>query len=245
MEDHFFDEDLTLEDPLKAIGQLSMAYNAPLALKDGRRLTAMQIQRRFQEKAGAFVPSQQAAKVPEQEMICALWGKVIEGLEQLRLSEHFDIEDDPGQLHQKLDWVLKLWLLNRYRCAHGGNWDHPMLRVLDLTYHHIDLRKGLFYRLQQDGIAARLLDDDEIGHYVHNAPEDTRAYFRSRCIEKYAAEILFLNWEVVGFNHGRVHRMVPLLNPLKGTRTQFAGLFDEARDSVELIARLESWPEAG
>jgi proteasome accessory factor A len=115
------------------------------------------------------------------------------------------------------------------------------LRVLDLAYHHIDRQKGLFYRLQDDGIAARLIEDDEIAHHVHHAPEDTRAYFRSRCIEKYAAEILLLNWEVVAFNHGRVHRMVPLLNPLKGTQTQFARLFDEARDSVELIARLESW----
>jgi proteasome accessory factor A len=245
MEDDFFDEDLTLKDPLKAIRQLSMAPLAPLELKDGRRLTAMQIQRRFQEKASAFVPSEMAAKVPEQETICALWSEVIDGLEQLRLSPRFDMEDDPGHLHRKLDWVLKLWLLNRYRDKRGGNWDHPLLRVLDLTYHHIDPGKSLFYRLQNDGIAARLIDDDEIGHYVQNPPEDTRAYFRSRCIEKYAAEILLVNWEVVAFNHGRVNRMVPLLNPLKGTRTQFADLFDEARDSVELIARLESRMQDG
>ena len=55
-----------------------------------------------------------------------------------------------------------------------------------------------------------------------------------------ARDLFLLNWEVVGFDHGEVNRMVPLLNPLKGTRRQFEAVFDAARDSRAFIKRLET-----
>ena len=158
----------------------------------------------------------------------------------MKLSADFDIEDDPGNLAQKVDWVLKLWLLNRYRHARDGSWDHPLLRVLDLHYHRVDNLEGLFYKLQRDGMTQRVCTDARIGHFVDHPPDDTRAYFRGRCLQKYAREMYLLNWEVVGFDHGEVHRMVPLLNPLKGTRKQFEDIFTAAGDSRELIARLKA-----
>jgi hypothetical protein len=111
--------------------------------------------------------------------------------------------------------------------------------VLDLQYHRVDTLEGIFYTLQRDGMTKRLCDDEQIDHFVDHAPDDTRAYFRSRCIQNYAREMFLLNWEVVGFDHGEVHRMVPLLNPLKGTREQFESLFAEAADSAALIRGLE------
>jgi Pup amidohydrolase len=168
------------------------------------------------------------------------WAQVLDGLDKLKLSHDFDIEDDPGDLARKLDWVLKLWLFNRYKKSRDCSWDHPLLSVLDLQYHRVDNLEGLFYKLQADNMTTRLLDEKEIGYFVDHAPEDTRAYFRSRCIQKFAREVFLLNWEVVGFDHGDVHRMVPLLNPLKGTREQFETIFSEAKDSTELIRRLEN-----
>lgn len=240
MEDHFIREDLTLQNPLKAIRQVSTAFDHPLEMSKGPPMTALQIQRRLLERAEAYQYSDAAAQLPDYGLIVERWAKVLDGLEGLKLSTDLDIEDDPGDLIRKLDWVLKLWLLNRYRHSRNCGWDHPWLQVLDLHYHGLDDGEGLFYHLQADGMTDRLIADAEIGHFVDQAPEDTRAWFRSRCIQKFAAEILWLNWEVVGFNHGNVHRMIPLLNPLQGTRDQFEGLFAEARNSVELISRLES-----
>jgi proteasome accessory factor A len=132
-----------------------------------------------------------------------------------------------------------LWLLNRYRKSRDGDWEHPLLRVLDLQYHRVDNLDGIFFKLQQDGMTQRICDDGEIGRFVDHAPDDTRAYFRSRCIQKFSREMFLLNWEVVGFDHGDIHRMVPLLNPLAGTRQQFEDLFDQAADSHALIKGLE------
>jgi proteasome accessory factor PafA2 len=238
-EEGFIDEDWRLKDPVDALQRISIQHDAAVALEEGRRLTAVQIQRLFLEKAVAFQGSAGAAAIPDYQEILALWAGLLEGLEGLKLSPGFDIEEDPGTLVQKVDWVLKLWLLNRYRNARDGSWDHPLLRVLDLQYHRVDNREGLFYKLQRDGLTQRICTDAQISHFVDHPPDDTRAYFRGRCLQKYAREIFLLNWEVVGFDHGQVHRMVPLLNPLKGTRDQFEDIFAAAGDSSELIARLK------
>jgi Pup amidohydrolase len=240
MEDGFIADDWTLKEPLNAIRRISMDYEAPLEFASGRKLTAVQVQRLYLEKAEEFKHSPGAAEIAQYDEILTFWAQVLDGLDKLKLSHDFDIEDDPGDLARKLDWVLKLWLFNRYKKSRDCSWDHPLLSVLDLQYHRVDNLEGLFYKLQADNMTTRLLDEKEIGYFVDHAPEDTRAYFRSRCIQKFAREVFLLNWEVVGFDHGDVHRMVPLLNPLKGTREQFETIFSEAKDSTELIRRLEN-----
>jgi Pup amidohydrolase len=239
MEDGFIGDDWSLKDPVQAIRRMSVNYQTPVEMSDGRQLTAVQIQRLFLEKAEDFKGSAGAAVIPDYEKILSVWSNVLHGLDGLRLSSDFDIEDDPGDLVRKLDWVLKLWLVNRYRQARDNAWDHPLLPVLDLQYHRVDSLEGLFYKLQRDEMSDRICDDEEINRYVEQAPDDTRAYFRSRCIQQYAKEMFLLNWEVVGFDHGEIHRMVPLLNPLKGTREQFEELFAYAGDSRALISGLE------
>ncbi len=238
MEDGFIDEDLTFQDPIDALGRISCKYDTAIALDDGRRMTAGQVQRWFLERAVAFAHTDGAATIPEYDTILACWADVLDGLDRLKLSADFDIEDDPGDLCRKLDWALKLWLLNRYRNARNGAWNHPLLKVLDLQYHRVDSTEGIFFKLQQDKMTDRICDDEQIAHFVNHAPEDTRAYFRSRCIQKYTREMYLLNWEVVGFDNGEVHRMVPLLNPLQGTREQFETLFDHAADSIAMISAL-------
>jgi proteasome accessory factor A len=240
LEEEFISDDWTLKAPLGDLQRISMDYKIPLELESGKRLTAVQVQHLLLEKAEEFKGSAGAALIPQYDEILACWTEVLTGLDQLKLSPDFDIEDDPGDLIQRLDWVLKLWLFNHYRRSRDYAWDHPLLPVLDLQYHRVDHLDGLFYKLQADNLPTKLLDEKEISHFVDHAPEDTRAYFRSRCIQKYAREVFLLNWEVVGFDHGDVHRMVPLLNPLKGTREQFERLFSEAKDSDELILRLEN-----
>lgn len=240
IEDRFIDRQWTLRDPIDALKSMSRKHDAALELDNGRCMTAVQIQRQLLECAGAFAGTAGAAAIPEYEAILAAWADLLDGLERLKLSPDFDIEDDPGDLCQKLDWVLKLSLLNRYRRSRDGSWDHPLLKVLDLQYHRVDSPEGIFYKLQGDDMTQRVCDDEQIGYFVENAPDDTRAYFRSRCIQKYAQEMFLLNWEVVGFDNGEVHRMVPLLNPLQGTREQFETLFDNAADSRALISGLES-----
>ncbi|SPF33601.1 Depupylase [Syntrophobacter sp. SbD1] len=235
MEDDFLTGDFSLRDPLRAIRQVSAKFDSDIELEDGRKTSAIDLQRRFLDFALQYSLKRDVAHVPEVEAILKDWSDVLDGLGNLKLSQDLDLEDDPSDLTRRLDWVLKLWLFNRYRRKKTLTWDHPQLKVLDLQYHNIDRDEGVFYSLQRRGLTESILRDAEIAAFVREPPSDTRAWFRGKCVQKFPGEVYLMNWEVVGFDHGDIHRMVPLLNPLKGTRDRFQQAFDQARNSRELL----------
>jgi proteasome accessory factor PafA2 len=240
IEDDFVKADLTLKDPIKAIKQISNQFDCAVELEDGRKLTAAQIQMELFEYAQKFKQNNRSGGVPDADFILECWSQALDGLAQLKLTDDLIIADDPLQLSQRLDWVLKLWIINRYRQGKGCNWEHPLLNVLDLQYHNIDKKEGIFYRTQAQNFTKRILTDDEIDRFVHFAPDNTRAWFRGKCIEKFAKEIYLVNWEVVGFDQGDIYRMVPLPDPLKGIRKNYQQIFDKSENAHELITLLES-----
>jgi proteasome accessory factor A len=235
MEDDFLTGDFSLKDPLRALRQVSARFDGKIELANGRSTTAIDLQRRFLDRALEYRRNPEVQHAPGVDAVLEGWAAVLEGLRDLKLSRELDLDDDPGGLRQRLDWVLKLWLFTRYRRKKAMRWNDPRLRVLDLQYHNIDRDEGIFYSLERQGLTERILDDAEIDTLVQEAPPGTRAYFRSRCVQKFAREVFLVNWEVVGFDHGEVHRMVPLLNPLKGTRDRFQEVFDKAADSRDLL----------
>ncbi|MEW6349276.1 MAG: proteasome accessory factor PafA2 family protein [Thermodesulfobacteriota bacterium] len=235
IEDDFLDEDLSLLDPVAAVRRISADVFCPVELASGRRATAIDIQTRFLEKAREYQSTNGFQDIPSVEWILESWEYALSGLEHLQLSEDLRIEDDPLDLTRRLDWVLKLWLLNHYRTGKGHGWDLTKLRVLDLQYHNVLPEQGVFSRLCREDMVERVLTDKEILGFVNRAPHDTRAYFRGKCIERYPREVCLVNWEVVGFDHGDVRRMIPLLDPLTGTHDQLGNLFETCSDSRELV----------
>ena len=62
-------------------------------------------------------------------------------------------------------------------------------------------------------------------------PEDTRAYFRGRCLEQVRRQIAAASWDSVIFDvpgHASLQR-VPMLEPLRGTRAHVGALLDRSR----------------
>ncbi len=236
LEDDFIGDDFALKNPVKAMKIASADFNAPLELENGRSMNAVEMQREFLNRAVEFCEKMDEKTVPDAGKILECWEEALDGVEEMELSEDLDIEDDPFDMVQKLDWALKLWVVNRARTGGKMKWDDPRIKVLDLKYHNIDETDGIFYHLQKQGVAERLLADADIERRMHNPPDDTRAFFRGKCIEKFPEEINIVNWEVVGFDQGDVYRMIPLPNPLKGTRERFESIFENCRNAADLIA---------
>jgi hypothetical protein len=70
-------------------------------------------------------------------------------------------------------------------------------------------------------------------------PADTRAYFRGRCLEKYAGEVAAASWDSVIFDVGRDSlQRVPTMEPLRGTRAHVGELLDACDSAAELVDRL-------
>ena len=87
---------------------------------------------------------------------------------------------------RELDWVAKLKLLEQYRDRDGLDWDDAKLHLIDLQYADVRPEKGLYHRLVGWGRSSGCSTTTSIEPAMHEPPEDTRAYFRGRCLEKYA-----------------------------------------------------------
>ena len=99
-------------------------------------------------------------------------------------------------------------------------WSDHRLRAIDIQWSDVRPEKGLFHRMLSLGRIEQLVSDEDVKSAVVSPPEDTRAYFRGRCLEKYPNEIAAASWDSVIFDvpgHASLQR-VPMLEPLRGTR---------------------------
>jgi proteasome accessory factor A len=145
----------------------------------------------------------------------------------------------------QVDWVAKLRLLQAYRDRDGLAWNDARLNLIDLQYSDMRPEKGLYYRLAARGQMERILTDGQIAAAVAEPPEDTRAYFRGRCITRFPAEVIGASWDSIIFELPSRRRLqrIPTREPLRGTRELTGELFDVSADAEDFVARLLTGPE--
>jgi proteasome accessory factor A len=232
IEDRFITRDLTVDQPVRSLRAVSHdpSLKHLLTLTDGRTLTAVQLQMEYLDLARKYVEDRLGADADNQTLdVLERWESVLTRLEA-----------DPMQCSRELDWVAKLKLLNSYRDRDGLDWDDAKLHLVDLQYADIRPDKGLHHRLVRLGRMERLLTDQEVSHAMHKPPIDTRAYFRGRCLEKYADQIAAASWDSVIFDlpgHESLQR-VPTIDPLRGTRRHVGELLERCDTAESLFAAL-------
>jgi Pup amidohydrolase len=232
IEDGFLTEDLGVESPVSALRAVSHdpTLRHLLTMRDGRKLTAVQLQLEYLDLARKFVEDRFGTDADEQTLdVLGRWESVLDRLER-----------DPFLCAAELDWVAKLKLLTQYRDRDGLDWDDPKLHLIDLQYSDVRPEKGLYHRLVKSGRIVRLLDDQTIEAAMHDPPEDTRAYFRGRCLEKYAEHVAAASWDSVIFDlPGRSSlQRVPTVDPLRGSRAHVGALLDSCDTAEALFTAL-------
>ncbi len=232
IEDRFINVDLSVDGPVSALRAVSHdpTLEQTVTLRDGRRLTGVQLQLEYLDLARKYVEDRYGADADPQTVdVLARWESVLDRLER-----------DPMLCAGELDWVAKLKLLESYRSRDGLDWDDAKLALIDLQYSDIRPEKGLYARLAAAGRIERLLDDAVVESAMHDPPEDTRAYFRGRCLEKYAEHVAAASWDSVIFDlPGRDSlQRVPTLDPLRGSKASVGELIDRCRTAEDLFTAL-------
>jgi Pup amidohydrolase len=150
------------------------------------------------------------------------------------------LAEDPMLAARELDWVAKLQLLEGYRARDHLSWNHPRLQLVDLQYSDVRSDRGLYNRLAARGRMTLLADERDIARAVDYPPEDTRAYFRGRCLQQYPEAVAAASWDSVIFDiPGRESlQRVPTLEPLRGTKAHVGDLLDRCETAAELVAAL-------
>jgi proteasome accessory factor A len=231
IEDDFLAVDLAVERPVASLHEVSHdpSLKTLLRLRDGRELTAVQLQMEFLEQARKYVEERADDTEPQTRDVLDRWESVLTRLER-----------DPMECVRELDWVAKLALLEGFRARDGLSWDAPRLELIDLQYADVRPDKGLYARLVARGRIDRLVTDAEIARAVTEPPEDTRAYFRGRCLAQFPDDVAAASWDSVIFDlPGRDSlQRVPTLEPLRGTREHVGALLDRCETADELVRTL-------
>jgi proteasome accessory factor A len=231
IEDDFIgDVDLSLANSVQAIRRISydVGLSEPVELADGRRMTAVQVQWELFDLARKYAEDRGLDAVGHDVGTDVLdrWEATLTAL-----------ETDPLSLSGQLDWVAKLTLLDAYRSRSGLSWDDHKMAAMDLQYHDVRPGRSLFAKLATE----RLSTDEEVERAVTEPPPDTRAYFRGRCLQRWASSIAAANWDSLVFDLGSDPlRRVPMMEPLRGTAAHVDALLETCSTPAELLDRLGS-----
>jgi proteasome accessory factor PafA2 len=228
-DDWLADRDFTLATPVAAIRSVSwdMTLRRTLEMASGPRMSALAIQWELFELASKYAHDRGLDSLggdgPE---VLTRWEAVLTGL-----------ETDPMSLSDQLDWVAKYALMDAYRHRHSLSWEDHRMAAMDLQYHDVRPSRSLFARLPM----VRLTTDSAVDEAITEPPVDTRAYFRGKCLQRWASSIAAANWDSLVFDLGSDPlRRVPMMEPLRGTAAHVDRLLEGCSSPAELLERLGS-----
>ncbi len=172
IEQGFIKQDFAIRNPVKSLRDIShdVTCKKKLRLDDGRKVSAVELQKEYLELAHKFFAMQRPNPVIND--ILDKWEYVLHHLDQ-----------EPMELHREIDWVIKKQLIENFRTKKDIPWNSHRILMLDLQYHDIRENKGLFYKLEENGLVERILNEDEILQAMVDPPTDTRAKLRGDFIK--------------------------------------------------------------
>ncbi|CAM3155366.1 depupylase/deamidase Dop [Stackebrandtia soli] len=222
------DGDLAIAEPVNELKAISHdpTLRHLVRMRDGRKMTAVQIQQEYHRKASAYVADRYGDDADAETVeVLSMWGETLDKLAR-----------DPMECATELDWVAKLRLLNGYRERENLDWDSSKLELVDLQYSDVRPGKGLYNRLVARGAMKTLFTPEQVAEAMINPPTDTRAYFRGRCLAKYPSEVVAASWDSLIFDVGRESLVrVPMMEPEKGTKEHVGALFDRCPSAKDLL----------
>lgn len=232
IEDGHLRQDWSIRRPVAALQAVSHdpGLTTTVELVDGRRVTALDLQWMYHEAARAWLDGRSADPTPEAtEEVMSVWADVLTRLGR-----------DVMSCSPDLDWVAKLQLLEGYRSRDGLSWDDHRLAAIDIQWADVRPEKGLVHRLRDRGRTRELVAREQVRAAQSRPPEDTRAWFRGRCIERFGSSVFSASWDSVVFDvPGQASlQRVPISDPERGTRSQVGDLLDRSTDVVALLQGL-------
>jgi len=217
--------DVNLAQPVAAVRAISLDpdLKVTIELRDGRRLTGLDLQRVYLEAAHRHLTGVDS----ETDWLLREWAAVLDALAR-----------DPLSLRGRVDWITKRWMLDTFAADARVAWDDPWLTSLDLAYHHLDPERGLFRGLEADGATERVASPEAIDRAIHEAPSDTRAAIRGLCVTRFAKEIESVQWERITTTDGATLDMGGLGGP-----GEVARVCDRLRESSSLADAIRAMQE--
>ncbi len=226
-------QDLTIRNPVATLHAISHDPSLTLLIElaDGTRLSAVQLLWRYAELVAAHLERTGAAQEPHTAEVMHWWMHVLTAL-----------ESDPMSAAREVDWVGKLAVLEAFRDRDAMAWNDPRLKAIDIQWSDVRPEKGIFNKLRAAGRFTELVAEPEVRAAVTHPPEDTRAFFRGRMLERFGDEVVAASWDslIVELPGQRVLHRIPMMEPGRGTKAAVGPLIDASTDITDLVDRLRA-----
>jgi proteasome accessory factor A len=170
--------DMSLENPIRAIREMShdISGKRPVKLTTGRELSALSMQWEYFEKASDFADRRGLVDEPTgtTRRVLELWGRSLKAIEA----------EDLTLIDREIDWAIKLRMLDRYMTRHDLGLESARIGQLDLAYHDISRRRGLYNLLERGGLVERVTNDLSVFEAKSVPPQTTRAKLRGDFVRR-------------------------------------------------------------
>ncbi len=166
--------DLALENPIRAIREMShdMTGRRTVRLADGRSVSALDMQTEYLTRVRTFAEREGMTEGAHGRVL-ELWERTLRAIET----------DNLALVEREIDWVIKWRMIQRYAAKHHLALDDPRLAQLDLAYHDVNRRRGLFYLLQRRGLVTQEASDLQVFRAKTVPPQTTRARLRGEFVK--------------------------------------------------------------
>ena len=165
--------DLTLESPIRAIREISQdtSLTTTVRLANGREISAFEIQSEYLERALRYRDTK--GFPPDEDRALTMWQHVMTHL-----------PTNPDALWRECDWVAKRTMIGAYTRRHQLDLGDPKVALLDLAYHDINPRRGLYYVAERAGAMERTTTEERIDTATTEPPQTTRARLRGAFVAR-------------------------------------------------------------
>jgi len=216
---------IDIAQPIDATKSISrdQNYDWIIELRDGRKISAIDVQRLYLSAA------QKSFTSPDAET---------DWLLKEREAVLNDLQHDVALARDRVDWVAKKFLLSALQEEERLSWTDPWLQAIDLEYHNVTLEQGLHYELVRQGSMRRFVNEEEIKAAIFTPPETTRAYFRGRSVARFNDAIESIQWDEMVFLNGAYPQRVRF--PEASASARLEALNTAIRNAADYDKLLES-----
>ena len=232
IEDNFVDfSEVSLINPVDEIKLISqdLEMKQTYTVKNGKKLTAINIQEWYLEKSKSYLSKIGYDDYSRQ--VVEFWEQTLTGL-----------KTDKWILADRIDWIAKLSLINKYREKQNLKFDDALIKSLDFKYSEITSNDGLAQILRSKNILKKIVFEDEIVEAISQPPTETRAWFRGKVVAKFSKSIAAASWDslILDLDKNEPLLRISTPDPRKGTKATSDDLLSKSNTVTEFANFIRS-----
>jgi proteasome accessory factor A len=227
IEDEFVDfDEVDLLNPVGVVKDISHDLDMKniYLTNSGKKFSAIDIQEWYLEKSKSYLS--QIGYDDNSRQVIDFWEQALMGL-----------RNNKDDLADRVDWIAKLALINRYKEKQNLTLNDDLIQSLDFKYSEITSDDGIAQVLRRKNFLKQYLEASEFDKAISEPPTDTRAWFRGKALSKFSKSIAAASWDslILDIDKNQPLFRIPTTDPLKGTKSLTGEIISQSDTALDLV----------